>query len=97
MIFCRANRDPNGRYNTLPQFSNDCMRSTIDYCIMKSKIKFDTVVRKRLVWPRLHTLHCWEEQIYDIYDYLVGVVKYSSIRRTWSYLSSRGLSGDRSK
>jgi len=68
-------REPNPdiTYNTLPQFSNDCMQSTIDYCIMKSKIKFDAEAAKMLGLAEITPLHCWEEQIYDIDDHVVGV------------------------
>ncbi|MCE5188707.1 MAG: winged helix-turn-helix domain-containing protein [Eubacteriales bacterium] len=65
--------NPDVSYSTLPQFSGDCMQSTIDYCIMRSKTKFDGEAAKMLGLAEITPLHCWDEQIFDLDDRIVGV------------------------
>ena len=60
------------RFSSLPRFSSKCMNTTIDYCVMKSRIIVDPEAARAFGLAEITPLHCWQEQIYDVQDHVVG-------------------------
>ena len=67
--------DINVMYRSLPEFSRKCMKNEIDYCVMKSHIKYDKEAAEIFGVDEKTPLHCWNETIFDIDDNKVGVAE----------------------